>query len=84
MGILRSVNNLGKNDDIERTDNQSIMKTEGLFIFEEEYISGILDLDILALAVFSVSTFSNSSILKILWEIVRINFLYYIFFYFQR
>ncbi len=82
--ILRSANSLKKNGDIGRINDQFTMGTIGSFIFEEEYINNISDLNIPTLAIFSTSTFSNSFRSKILRSIVQINFLYYIFFYFER
>ena len=83
-GIPRSANNLRENGDIRRIDNQSIIKVESLFIFEEGYINGILDPDILILTTSFVFILSNSFILKIFREIIRVNFLYYIFFCFRK
>jgi len=68
LGISRSASKLRENDDIGGINDQFITKTKDSSVFEEGYIYNIPDADILTLSnliVFSVSTLSNSSILKI-------------------
>ncbi len=84
LGIPRSANNPGSRTKSEKSD-QSI--PEGPAIFEGERTCCFLRVDGVVwtdLAVFSVSNFSSSFILKISREIVRINFSCYIFFCFRR
>ena len=58
-GISKSVNRLKKNSDIGKINNQSTIKIKGLFIFEERYINGISDFNILTLTAFFISIFFN-------------------------
>src|SRR6266566_2853897 len=84
LEIPRSANNLRENGDIGEIVNQSTMKTEGLSIFEEEYINGISNPNVLTLTVFSIFIFFNSFISSKLWTIVWETFSDYNFFCFRK